>query len=87
MTGDIIEHEFEDELMLYDTDEDGVHVLNPTARFIYEQCKNTSDPSKIEQAVRNHFNLKPEQDVRKDIQRCLDELKEKGLLHREKGEK
>jgi len=80
MTEDIIEHPFESDLMLYQTEKDDVHVLNPTARVIYHQYKSTKSLEEIEKALRERFKIDPELDIRGDIENCIAELKQKQLI-------
>ena len=80
MSGEIIEHPFESELMLSQTEKDDVHILNPTARVIYKQCKEGKGPEEIEKVLRERFRIDPEIDITKDIEDCISDLKQKGLL-------
>ena len=80
MDKQIMEKELESELMLYDSEEDAVHILNPSARIIYRMKKQGKDLSEIEDRLRETFRLEECQDSRGDILRCLEELTEKGLI-------
>jgi hypothetical protein len=80
MTDHVISKELDSELMLYHTEQDAVHVLNPVARRVYELCKKGMSPSEMVEAIRGEFCMPPETEIMPDIQACLAELKEKGLV-------
>ena len=80
MTKTIIAKELESELMLYDSEQDEVHVLNATARLIYKLYGEGKNLTEIEQAVRKAFQLKENQDIQGDVQKCLEELRKKELF-------
>ncbi|MEW6442401.1 MAG: HPr-rel-A system PqqD family peptide chaperone [bacterium] len=76
----IIAKELDRELMLYDPAKDAVHVLNPTARVVYE-CRRRGEPlAEIERVLRERFRADPSRDLSGEIGRCLQELREKGLV-------
>ena len=72
--------EIKNELMLYDTENDAFHILNPTARLIYKYFEEARDLAEIEILVKRHFKIDAGQDIRSDIHRCFQEMKNKGLL-------
>lgn len=80
MPQQIIAKEQESELMLYDTEEDAVHVLNPTARLVYHLHKKGKTLTEIEQEMRNSFQVDDSLDLRGDVMRCVEELQKKGLI-------
>jgi hypothetical protein len=80
MTEKILAKELESELMLHDIEKDEVHVLNLTARLIYKLYRKGKGLTEIAQEVGRRFQLEKEQDVQRDVQQCLEELKKKGLL-------
>lgn len=80
MDKEIMEKDLKSELMLYDQAEDAVHILNPSARLIYMMKKAGKDISEIEDHIRKTFCIEEGWDSRGDVQRCLEELAEKGLL-------
>ncbi|MEA2014153.1 MAG: hypothetical protein U9N38_02435, partial [Thermodesulfobacteriota bacterium] len=43
------------DLMLYDTEQDEVHVLNPTARLVYDLHKKGRNLTEIEEEMRKNF--------------------------------
>jgi len=80
MSRHVVEKEMDSELMLYHTEQDAVHVLNPVARRVYELSKKGMLPIEMVAFIREEFRMPPETDVMKDIQSCLAELREKGLV-------
>ena len=66
--------------MLYDRSSNTFHELNETAEFIWGLCDGTNTIEKIEQKLREHFDVPGNADVRGDIQRTLSTLNKKGLL-------
>ncbi len=76
----IVEHPFESDLMLYQTDKDDVHVLNPTARVIYRLHKEGKGVGEIEKALRAQFRIAPDRDIVQDIEACIAGLKKRGLI-------
>ena len=80
MPQQIISKEMDSELMLYDTEQDSVHVLNPTARTIYYLYKKGRNPTEIEEEVRKRFQTDNDHDFHGDVLRCLDELHGKKLI-------
>ena len=80
MPGQIIAKELKSELMLYETEKDSVHVLNPTARLVYDLYKKGKDVTESEQEMRKNFQVDDSQDLRGDVLRCLEELRSKQLI-------
>ncbi len=80
MSENILSKELEGELMLYDTEQDKIHVLNDTARLIHDLYKEGKTSAEIEEAVKTHFQDKENEDIGTDVQKCLEELRKKGLL-------
>ena len=76
----IIVQEAGTELVLSSIEGKAIHVLNPTARFIWNLCDGQHTLEAIEQSVRASFAVSENHDVRGDIQRTLKELADKGML-------
>lgn len=79
---DIIFKEIGGETLLYSADEKAVHVLNATARTLWELCDGEHALEDMERAIRAQFSVADEQDVSGDIQRALEALADKGLLEK-----
>jgi len=82
----IIAKDIGGETLLYSAEEEAVHVLNPTAKFIWDLCDGEHAVEDMEQAIRESFSLPGEQDVTGDIQQTLELFAAKGLLQGETGE-
>lgn len=80
MTKKIEARELESELILYDTEQDDVHVLNATAKLIYKLHEEGKGTTEIEEEVRKSFQFEEEQDVHGHVQRCIGDMKKKGLI-------
>ena len=68
------------ETILYTSQMDTVHVLNPTARLIWDLCDGAHTFAEIEQAVRAKFAVPEQYDLYRDIHQAIDVLLEKGLV-------
>ncbi|PXF56238.1 MAG: hypothetical protein C4B58_14245 [Deltaproteobacteria bacterium] len=80
MPQQIIAKELESELMLYETEKDSVHLLNPTARLVYDLYKKGRDLTEIEQEMQKNFQVDDSRNLRSDLLRCLEELRSKKLI-------
>jgi len=68
------------ETLLYNAEADTIHVLNPTAKLIWELCDGTHSVADIERLIRENFSMAAEQDVSEDVQHTLKIFADKGLL-------
>lgn len=68
------------ETLLYSDKEKLIHVLNPTAKLIWELCDGMHTVEDMERAIRESFSLSPEHDVIGDIQRTLEVFDLKGIV-------
>lgn len=68
------------ELAVYDGDKDAVHILNPTAKLIYEMAAAGRGVDDIAAAVRAGFETGPDSDVEAEVRRLIAELRNKGIL-------
>ncbi len=68
------------EALLYGADERAIHILNPTARLIWELCDGEHTAEDMTQAIRDRFVVSEEQDVLADVQHTLATLVEKALI-------
>jgi hypothetical protein len=71
------------EAVLYSSDQKAIHVLNPTARLIWELCDGDHTIGQMEQEIRRRFAVPDGHDVGADIQRTLEVFAAKDIL--EKG--
>lgn len=77
---DIIVQDIGDETLLYSAEGQAIHVLNPTAKRIWDLCDGEHTAEDIEQALRASFSIAAEHDVMGDIRRTLEVFADKGLL-------
>ena len=59
--------------------QDGTHVLNPTARAIWELCDGVTLPAEMVAAICQVFAVTPER-AAADVDRTLEELTRVGLI-------
>jgi len=76
----IIARDLLDELMLFDSDSDNLHVLNQSARLIYTLYKEGKNIHEIALALKHEFRVKNESVLENDIKKCIKEFEEKGLM-------
>jgi hypothetical protein len=68
------------ETLLYNGNEKAIHILNPTAKLIWDLCDGEHMLEDMEQEVRASFSIAEERDVAGDIRRTLEVFADKGLL-------
>jgi len=76
---DVVLIDDEDRSLLVKPDDQGTHVLNPTARAIWELCDGVTLPSEMVDAICEVFNVEAAQ-AEEDVTRTLDQLTEVGLI-------
>jgi len=79
---ELIEHEVEDDLVLYDPVTDKVHILNPTAAAVWWLCEEETTVEKVASQMARLYSLDTSVAV-KDVEEVLSQLTEAGLLVRE----
>lgn len=79
-TPGIIARDMGGETMLYGADEKAVHVLNETAKLIWDLCDGAHSLEDMQRVIRTHFAVPEQHDVIGDIQRILAIFANKGLL-------
>lgn len=77
---DIVAKDIGREIILYSSKQEGIHILNPTARLIWELCDGEHTLGEMEQALRANFSIPPNYNVIEDIQKTLDMFVTKELL-------
>lgn len=68
------------ETILSSETETAIHILNPTAKLVWDLCDGQHSLEEIEKAMRARFALPPDYPVIRDIQNIIDVLIQKGLL-------
>ncbi len=76
---EIMERKVGDEHMLYDTLGRRVHVLNPTAYLLWNRCDGDHSLDEIIAEAASATGA-PEEQVRADIEECLDSFRNLSLL-------
>lgn len=77
----VIEHEVDDDLVLYDPTRDAVHVLNLTGSVVWWLCDGRRTPERIVAEVARLYKMEPPQVVR-DVEEILSQLCDTRLLVR-----
>ena len=77
---DVTAQQLGNELILTDTPKKITHVLNPTARRIWELCDGNHTVQDMERVIKAFFSVADGQDVAHDIQQVIKMFVEKGLL-------
>ena len=77
---DILLQEAGEETLLYSPEGRAVHVLNPTARFVWDRCDGQHSVGDLAQALREQFSVAPVHDLEGDVRRTLETFAEKRLL-------
>ena len=60
-----------EESMLYDSEKGSIHILNPTAEFIWRLCDGKHDIEAIEKELQKAFDIPQGKDLRKDVEGIL----------------
>ncbi|HXK59316.1 MAG TPA: PqqD family protein [Acidobacteriota bacterium] len=69
-----------DELIIHDGVTDSVHVLNRTARMVYELSRAGKTVEAVVDALRQSFPVPEDRDLSGDVLKCLEELRAKELV-------
>jgi len=73
-------NDLQNELLLYDSGRDSVHVLNATGRLILLSYLDGRTTEEIEELLMETCRLKSGRDLKKDIGRFLEDLEAKKLI-------
>ncbi len=76
----LVYQKLDSELMVYDKEQDKVHVLNETAALILRLYQEGLSPSEIEPKLEEYYCLGDEQCISRDISSALDQMKSLYLL-------
>ena len=78
---DIVQRQVDDgETVLYDPLTESLHILNATARLIWESCDGEHTPADVTHAIRARYSTTDGIDVLSDVEQTLQGLAERGLL-------
>ncbi len=70
------------ETLLYSAEGKAIHVLNPTAKLIWELCDGEHTIEEIEQVIRTRFSISDNRNVAGDIQHTLEVFVAKGIVEK-----
>ncbi len=79
-TAGISEKDIGGEILLYAHDAKAIHVLNPTAKLIWDHCDGKHTSMDIAQILRQHFAIPDNHDVVGDVEHTLATFASRGLL-------
>ena len=68
------------EWFLHDKNDGNVHVINGTARFIWELCDGCNTLEEIESAIKVSYEIRPDGDLANIIKDILHQFWQLGLL-------
>ena len=77
---DIITKVVGNETILYSSGKRVIHVLNHTAKLVWELCDGSHSIEDMERAMRAKFSFSAECDVEKDVREMLDDFAKTGVL-------
>jgi hypothetical protein len=80
MAGKMLEKELKEDLMVYDTGREKLHILNDTARLIMRLHRQGKTVNEIEAAIKQGFRFNDGDDIRSDVLYCVQLLKEEGII-------
>jgi hypothetical protein len=67
-----------DGAVIYDSDGDHVHYLNPTAALVFALCDGTIDAAEIARLIQNHFKL--DEPPQAEIELLLTQFLDAGII-------
>ena len=68
------------EVIVFGRADKEIHVLNATAKLIWDLCDGKHTVEEIEASIRSRFSVPPESNLTEDIQKTLRVFDQKGLL-------
>jgi PqqD family protein of HPr-rel-A system len=69
------------ELLIYNSANSSVHILNRTAKVIWDVLPQAVDLIEIESAVRSSFQIGHDTDLGSDVRETIQQLMLLGLIH------
>jgi len=83
---EVLFKELGSEAVLYHPGRHTTHLLNRTARTIWELCDGHHSSIEIEEALRTRFNVPASRSLRQDLEVTLRDFLEKGLVKLDSAE-
>jgi hypothetical protein len=77
---EIIVKEVGSETLLYSNHAGAIHILNPTAKLIWQLCDGNHTLEDMKQKITSSFSVDAGYDIMKDIKQTLENFNEKQLL-------
>lgn len=71
------------EWFLHDMSKGDVHVINETARFIWELCDGRHTPQEMESEIKGAYDVEPDRALAGSIGEILEKFRQLGLLAKE----
>lgn len=78
--GTLIARQTGSDLMLYNPELDEVHILNSTARMIFDLYREGRTEKDIQDELMKRFCLHEDENLCQDIRQCIEDLKRKGIM-------
>jgi hypothetical protein len=69
-----------EEWLLYDSEREKVHILNPTAEFVWRMCDGSHDIAAIKAKLHGLYDIHDEQQLDNDLRQILEEFDQLGML-------
>lgn len=76
----IIVQEMGHETLLCSAMGKAIHILNPTAKLIWELCDGGHAREEMEQVIRARFSIPDGRDVAEDVRQTLEVFTKKGIV-------
>ncbi len=77
---DLIARQIDEDLVLMDSAARSVHVLNRTARLVWDLCDGGHSAEEIARQLQDRFAVPPGSDPAADVREILGVFQDKGLL-------
>lgn len=69
-----------EEWMLYDTNNESVHIINQVAVFVWNMCDGEHTLEDMEKSVTDEYDVSEGQKVTKDVEGIINSFNELGVL-------
>ena len=76
----LVEKQIGNELMIYDTESDSVHIMNPSAQLILEMLRKGSNKEEIIAAIKGQFEVPSTMMIDNEIVKTIDSLEILGVV-------
>ncbi len=77
---DVILQDLGDEALLYDARKENVHVLNRTARFVWDMCDGNNTIADIKKSMQEQYDTISVDELTADLTAILQEMQQKNLI-------